>query len=319
MEDKRLATESVLLAEVPAVIELPEERPMKQKVVIAAVLVAIGLISLLVIAAIASSPATYSDMNSTLDEKRSNVMALVATTTAASAAVSALPGDTGTPIAEKLVDFSFYFMVILAVLYLEKFLLTTLGFLGFGILVPVACALFAGSVFARRGSMAKANLQSLGAKFAAFGVAIALVIPASVWLTDSIDNSFDESLAAANVAAQEATTQLEESVQDEGGSEGNFLDDLFGAVQQGVEQLTQGAQEALDSLGRQLNTIDRHAGGDGGNFLLGAVAGAGGVPAAGENGRGAGFRRRHRGHGNGAHARAIGDFVVEASGVEGVE
>lgn len=255
MEDKRLATESVLLAEVPAAIELPEERPMNQKIAIAAVLVVIGLISLLVIAVIASSSATYSDMNSTLDEKRSNVMALVATTTAASAAVSALPGDTGTPIAEKLVDFSFYFMVILAVLYLEKFLLTTLGFLGFGILVPVACALFAGSVFARRGSMAKANLQSLGAKLAAFGVAIALVIPASVWLTDSIDNSFDESLAAANVAAQEATTQLEENAQDEGEGEGNILDNVFGTVQQGVEQLTQGAQEALDSLGRQLNTM----------------------------------------------------------------
>ena len=177
------------------------------------------------------------------------------TTTAASAAISALPNDMGTPIADKLVDFSSYFMVILAVIYLEKFLLTTLGFLGFGILIPVACALFAVAVFLRRGTLTRVNLQRLGTKLAAFGLALALVVPVSVWLTDNVDATFDESLAASNAAAQEATEQLEESAQEQTQEDQGLLGGIASAVQDGWNGLTQGAQQALDSLGDQLNTM----------------------------------------------------------------
>ena len=68
-----------------------EERPLKSKVINAGVLVVAALISLLLLANIASSPSTYSGMYETLDEKKLNVMGLAATTTAASAAISVLP------------------------------------------------------------------------------------------------------------------------------------------------------------------------------------------------------------------------------------
>lgn len=189
-----------------------EERPLKSKVINAGVLVVAALISLLLLANIASSPSTYSGMYETLDEKKLNVMGLAATTTAASAAISVLPDDTGSAIANKLADFASYFVVILSVIYLEKFLLTTFGFLAFGILIPMACVLFAIAVFLRRGTLTKVNLQRLGTKLTAFGLALALVVPASVWLTDNIDKTFDESIAASNAAAQQATQELEESV-----------------------------------------------------------------------------------------------------------
>ena len=99
-----------------------EERPLKSKVINAGVLVVAALISLLLLANIASSPSTYSGMYETLDEKKLNVMGLAATTTAASAAISVLPDDTGSAIANKLADFASYFVVILSVIYLEKFL-----------------------------------------------------------------------------------------------------------------------------------------------------------------------------------------------------
>ena len=214
-----------------------------------------ALVSLIVFANIASNPETYTGIIGTLDEKKGNVMVLATTTTAASAAISALPNDMGTPIADKLVDFSSYFMVILAVIYLEKFLLTTLGFLGFGILIPVACALFAVAVFLRRGTLTRVNLQRLGTKLAAFGLALALVVPVSVWLTDNVDATFDESLAASNAAAQEATEQLEESTQEQAQEDTGLLGGIANAVQEGWNGLTQGAQQALDSLGEQLNTM----------------------------------------------------------------
>ena len=257
MDSTQLSTVTVDAGQELVVVEAEPvpERPLKEKAIIAAVLAAVALVSLLVFANIASNPETYTGIIDTLDEKKGNVMMLATTTTAASAAISALPNDMGTPIAEKLVDFSSYFMVILAVIYLEKFLLTTLGFLGFGILVPAACALFAVAVFLRRGTLTRVNLQRLGTKLAAFGLALALVVPVSVWLTDNVDATFDESLAASNAAAQEATEQLEESTQEQAQEDTGLLGGIANAVQEGWNGLTQGAQQALDSLGEQLNTM----------------------------------------------------------------
>ena len=257
MDSTQLSTVTVEAGQELVVVEAaPEpERPLKEKAIIAAVLAAVALVSLIVFANIASNPETYTGIIGTLDEKKGNVMVLATTTTAASAAISALPNDMGTPIADKLVDFSSYFMVILAVIYLEKFLLTTLGFLGFGILIPVACALFAVAVFLRRGTLTRVNLQRLGTKLAAFGLALALVVPVSVWLTDNVDATFDESLAAASAAAQEATEQLEENTQEQAQEDQGLLGGIASAVQEGWNGLTQGAQQALDSLGDQLNTM----------------------------------------------------------------
>ena len=257
MDSTQLSTVTVEAGQELVVVEAQPapERPLKEKAIIAAVLAAVALVSLIVFANIASNPETYTGIIGTLDEKKGNVMVLATTTTAASAAISALPNDMGTPIADKLVDFSSYFMVILAVIYLEKFLLTILGFLGFGILIPVACALFAVAVFLRRGTLTRGNLQRLGTKLAAFGLALALVVPVSVWLTDNVDATFDESLAAASAAAQEATEQLEESTQEQTQEDAGLLGGIANAVQDGWNGLTQGAQQALDSLGQQLNTM----------------------------------------------------------------
>ncbi len=257
MDSTQLSTVTVEAGQELVVVEAEPapERPLKEKAIIAAVLAAVALVSLIVFANIASNPETYTGIIGTLDEKKGNVMVLATTTTAASAAISALPNDMGTPIADKLVDFSSYFMVILAVIYLEKFLLTTLGFLGFGILIPVACALFAVAVFLRRGTLTRVNLQRLGTKLAAFGLALALVVPVSVWLTDNVDATFDESLAASTAAAQEATEQLEESAQEQTQEDQGLLGGIASAVQEGWNGLTQGAQQALDSLGQQLNTM----------------------------------------------------------------
>ena len=257
MDSTQLSTVTVEAGQELVVVEAEPapERPLKEKAIIAAVLAAVALVSLIVFANIASNPETYTGIIGTLDEKKGNVMVLATTTTAASAAISALPNDMGTPIADKLVDFSSYFMVILAVIYLEKFLLTTLGFLGFGILIPVACVLFAVAVLLRRGTLTRVNLQRLGTKLAAFGLALALVVPVSVWLTDNVDATFDESLAAASAAAQEATEQLEENTQEQTQEDQGLLGGIANAVQEGWNGLTQGAQQALDSLGQQLNTM----------------------------------------------------------------
>lgn len=228
---------------------------LSRKLIYLAIFVVVALVSFFALAQFASSPDTYSGTIETLDEKKANVMALMTSTTAASAAVTLLPGDIGTPIANKLVDLSSDFLIILAVIYLEKFLLTTIGYTAFAFLVPAACALLAISLFTGEDSSAKGTMRGLGIKLAAFGLAMVFVIPVSVWVSDSIDNSFEASLEAANSATQEATDAISSETQELANEESSFIDGILEGAQNGWDSLTQGAQGALDSLGANLNTI----------------------------------------------------------------
>lgn len=86
-----------------------------------------GLIVLLIIAALLSefvgrphfeNVETWSSTIEVIDAKKDNVLALTASTIALSAAISALPDDTGTPVAEQLTQLSGNLGIVLAVLYL---------------------------------------------------------------------------------------------------------------------------------------------------------------------------------------------------------
>lgn len=59
-----------------------------------------------------------------------------------SALITLLPGDTATPIAEKMADVSGYLLVVLCAIYLEKYLVTITGYVAFTYLIPIACGLW---------------------------------------------------------------------------------------------------------------------------------------------------------------------------------
>lgn len=225
------------------------------------ILLVLALVSIFLLGNIFSNPETYLGITATLDEKKANVMGLMTTTTAASAAISLIPNDVGGPIAEKLVDLSSYFMVILAVIYLEKFLITIFGTLTFQILLPVALVCIAVAIFSPEGSRGKENWRKMGIKLGAFGLAIFLVVPTSVWVSDRIDESFETSLAAANTAMQESTAQIEESVQEAEEQEAaqaqekSFFESIADTVSGGFNAITGAVQGALDGFVNQLNQM----------------------------------------------------------------
>ena len=108
-------------------------------IVIIVLLVAIAAISFFCISGVASSEDSFTGTYSSLDEKRTNVTELMGVTAASSTAISLLPGDAGTPIAEELADLSGYFMFILAAIYLEKWMVTITGVMAFRFLIPIGC------------------------------------------------------------------------------------------------------------------------------------------------------------------------------------
>ena len=106
-----------------------------KKAALAALLVLAALLSIFAVGKRASDPAYHQASIDALAEKQGTVLELTAASTAASAAITLLPGDTATPIAEKLADLSGYFLIVLCAIFLEKYLLTITSCVSFTILI----------------------------------------------------------------------------------------------------------------------------------------------------------------------------------------
>lgn len=163
-----------------------------------------ALLSFFVMARYASSPEFHQKTIQSLDDKKTTVMELTAASTAASAAISLIPGDGGTPIAEKLADLSSYFLIVICAIYLEKYLVTITGYAAFSILIPLACVLFSAYFLWKRD-----GFRILAEKLLLFGIAVYLVIPASVKVADMIDATYQSSIESTIDSAKQATDEIE--------------------------------------------------------------------------------------------------------------
>ncbi len=156
-------------------------------IIICLLLVAIALASFFFLSDWAGSISSNKARMDSLDEKAQTVLRLTASSTLASAAISAIPGDTATPIAEKLADFTGYFLIILCVLYAEKYLLMLIAGAVFKIMIPAACAV---GIFAFARKSWTAGRIALKVVLVAF--ALAVTIPFSIMVSNKIDDRYSE-------------------------------------------------------------------------------------------------------------------------------
>lgn len=162
--------------------------------------------SIFVLTGYAVSPELHAGTIASLDEKKTTVMELTAASTAAAAVVSALPDDTGTPIAEQLTDLSGYFLIVLSAIYLEKYLTTLSGYAAFTVLIPLACVIFSANVFFRDN-----GLRNLWKKLLIVALAVLLIIPASAKVSDLIEDTYGESINATIDTAMQSSDTLNSS------------------------------------------------------------------------------------------------------------
>lgn len=183
-----------------------------------------------------TDPATYSQTIQVLDKSRTTVLGLSAASAAASAAISALPSDLCTPLAEQLSEFSTCFLLILSVVFLEKYLLTIFGFTACYLLIPGGCAaLLINFFFPTR------FLQSVGPKLLALSAALLLVIPTSAWASQQVNSIYSASIEitveSANAVTENLTGEMSDgentAVIDEAKT---ILGDLSGSVAGVVDQ-----------------------------------------------------------------------------------
>ena len=178
----------------------------KQKCITAVILLLVAILSITVIGKYASAPENHQKTIASLDEKKQTVMELTAASTVTSALITLLPGDTATPIAEKMADVSGYLLVVLCAIYLEKYLVTITGYVAFTYLIPIACGLWIFNLI-----FANATLRKLATKLVVFGLAISFVVPASVKISDLIGDTYQAQIEATIEDARNTQNILENS------------------------------------------------------------------------------------------------------------
>ena len=176
----------------------------KQKCITAVILLLIAILSVTVVGKYASAPENHQKTIASLDEKKQTVMELTAASTVTSALITLLPGDTATPIAEKMADVSGYLLIVLCAIYLEKYLVTITGYVAFTYLIPIACGLWILNLF-----FENATVRKLAEKLAVFGIAIFLVVPASVKISDLIGDTYQAQIQETIDEAKNTQNVLE--------------------------------------------------------------------------------------------------------------
>ena len=182
-----------------------------KKLLIAAVLLLLAVLSFLLIADKASDVATHTATLAAIDGRSETVLKLSAASALVSAGITMIPGDAATPIAEKLADFTEYFLLVLCVLYTEKYLVTILGAAAFKILIPLACVLAGVSLF-----RAEKPLRAAAVKLAAVALAVYFVIPVSLRVSDMIYLAYESSIQNTVAAAEELTDKTASLTDTEG-------------------------------------------------------------------------------------------------------
>ncbi|MBR5152363.1 MAG: hypothetical protein IKW60_02425 [Clostridia bacterium] len=209
------------------------------------VLILVGLLSFFVVSKIAASPSLHASTIATLDEKKMEVIGLTGATAATSVAISAIPGDATTPIANEVANLSSYLLLVVCAIFLEKFLLTTTGFITFSIIVPIACLLWIGYIHKQN-----VILKIIALKLIAFGIAIVLIIPTSVFVSNIIDDVFDTKQKIA--VAMGSSEEIDTATQNISEEEISGLQSFFHKVKEG---LTNGITNAINKAEMALSNF----------------------------------------------------------------
>lgn len=197
---------------------------------------------------------TWDSTIEVIDQKKGNVLALTTSCVALSAGITALPGDTGTPVAEQLAQLSGNLGIVLAVLYLEKYLLTILWSVGLGILIPFSLVLFAVSLGIHGRWSTSAVVRRVATRVLVVAMIGMALVPASVWVSQKVDETYQVSIEQTEQKATEAsTTKSEEKVESK--KEKNVLEQLTDGASSLLTSVTESAKSMTDEVVQQVTDL----------------------------------------------------------------
>lgn len=184
----------------------------------------IAALSFFVAAAALPESGFVRDSVESVEDSSDAVMKLSAAALSASLAISALPDDFATPLADSLADMNLYFVSILVVLFLEKIMIQYGIKAAFEILIPLACA--AGILFI---ATRRRFLKGLAVRLCILGLAAAFVVPCSTRISKIVASDLTAYVNDTIEETEAGAGKLHEAM--EGGAEEQTifekLSDLF--------------------------------------------------------------------------------------------
>ena len=135
-----------------------------------------------------------------LEDNQGTVTAFSSATIATSLALSSLPDDFASPLANTVSDLNVYFIVLYAVIFIEKLIVIEGTKIALRWIIPIACGFFIASIL-----LDKNSFKNLGTKLLVLGISLVLVIPVSIRLTNAVCSDYmvyvEETIAEASAGA----------------------------------------------------------------------------------------------------------------------
>ena len=178
----------------------------------------------------------YGNTVEVLDEKKGNVMGMTAALVGTSTLITGLPDDMGTPVAEQLMDMTDWLLLVLCVVFLEKYGLTMLWGLACKVLIPLACILFLADLLGE-----KKALRQVWMKLAVLSVVFLAAIPLGVKSAEMIEKTYETSIVEMADEGDELAQLMEADAEEKEG----WLQSIFGKVKDSAEAKLEKAKEVL--------------------------------------------------------------------------
>lgn len=205
------------------------------------------LFSMIYLAPKMGAPQTYEKTIMSLDKKSKGVVELSALTVGVSSAITALPGDTGTTVADHLMDLNSGLFIVMIALFLEKYLLTIIGEIVFYFIIPLAFIILAIGFLK--------NIPSLRLKFINIfltGILLVTAVPTGIHIADQIEDIYNFSLENTIQEAKNIKEETEDATNDATEEDSNFI---TGAISKVTDAISNAVTGIVDKGETFLNTV----------------------------------------------------------------
>ena len=217
------------------------------RIIVALVLVLLAVFSFKTLADKYSSPDAYKHEIEQLDKRKEMTATMSIAAAVASAGVSAIPDDAGTPISEQLAEISRDLGLITGAIILEKYAMTILGTAVFRFILPIALLVLAGCTVAPRSFSMRIPCSMAVSRVLLASLVVWYSVPLGVRTSDMIFATYETTLNDAIETAQaaEELTAKEDSKEEPESGPTLSIEDLN---IDSFWELIKGAQSAMASI-----------------------------------------------------------------------
>ena len=213
------------------------------------ILVLIGVFSFFVITSWLPDRGFIKDSIKSVEESSNTVMKFSAATLSTSLAISALPDDFATPLADSLADMNIYFIAILVMLHFEQLLIRYGVKLAFAIAIPVACGIGILAILLK-----KELLKGIAARVAVLGLAVALVVPCSTHITNYVAADLTAYVENTIADTEDGADKLNEAM-DGGTEEQTIFEKLSDLFQTAINDMSNLLTHFQNTIRKCMNSI----------------------------------------------------------------